>query len=50
VLYGIYVFSSLLGWVAYFPWLSSIFLLASGISLVAFAFGVRQRGESEVAA
>jgi uncharacterized membrane protein HdeD (DUF308 family) len=50
VLYSIYVFSSLAGWVAYFPWLSSIFLLASGISLVAFAFGVRQREESEVEA
>jgi uncharacterized membrane protein HdeD (DUF308 family) len=50
LLYSIYVFSSLFRWADAIPWLLGILLLASGISLVAFAFRVRQREDGEVGA
>ncbi len=50
VLYSIYVFFSLFQWAAAIPWLSGILLLASGISLMAFAFRVRQWEDGKVGA
>jgi uncharacterized membrane protein HdeD (DUF308 family) len=50
VLYGIYVFYALFQWAGAIPWLSGSLLLASGISLVAFAFRVRQREDRELGA
>jgi uncharacterized membrane protein HdeD (DUF308 family) len=48
VLYSIYVFFSLFRWAEATPWLLGILLLTSGLSLVAFAFRVRHREQSEL--
>ena len=47
-LYGIYGLFTLLWFAGAFEWLLGILSLASGISLVAFAFSVQHRGDSEV--
>jgi len=48
VIYSMYGFYKLSQWAVPIPWLLAIWLLASGISLVVFAFRVRQLEEAEV--